>query len=232
MNEDKPTYGDDRTYKELDELAVGFIDGVFSVDDFKGLNTLNRFLVLSMAGLYACAKIGLCSGKKVAENKYKLISEYQLFEINLIWSEVEHKEWVRRTKETSGKLCELAKAINSGDANALPLALEIIDLLTKDDIYNKLLIKKENTEDFKTKCIQTLAKNENYFFETFGNIPYVNLLTEFFNSTKENRIDEIFKDLDHDSVRKFAVHVPVKRDAPDCKGIYESYRRLLGIKKD
>jgi hypothetical protein len=219
------------TYTELDKLAVGFIDGAFSLDDYKSLSTLNQFMVLSMSGLYACAKIGLCSGKKVAENKYKLINEYKLFATNLMWIGVEHSQWVKRTKETSSKLCELAKAINNKDTNAFSLALQIIDLLTQDDVYNQLLFNQENTENFQAECMQTLIKNETYFFETFGDIPFVDLLTKFFNSVKENNLDEIFKELDADNIRKFACRVPVKKDSEQCKGIYDSYCRLLGMKK-
>lgn len=219
---------DDHTFTELDRLAVGFINGEFDLDTYKSLNAINKFLVLSMAGLYASTKIGFCSGKLCAQNKYDLIKEYRLFATNMCWILSEHKEWVRRTRDMSGQLCELAKALQSKDKEALPIALHIIDLLTKDDIYNQMLFNLDNSDEFKSECIKTLAKNEDYFFESFGNIPYVDLLYKFFNSAKEDKITEIFKELDDDNIRKIARHVPVKSD--ECTGIYKSYCQLLNIK--
>lgn len=219
---------DDHTFTELDRLAVGFINGEFDLDTYKSLNAINKFLVLSMAGLYASTKIGFCSGKLCAQNKYDLIKEYRLFATNMCWILSEHKEWVRRTRDMNGKLCDLAKALQSKDKEALPMALHIIDLLTRDDVYNQMLFDLDNSDEFKSDCIKTLAKNEDYFFESFGNIPYVDLLYKFFNSVKEDKITEIFKELDDDNIRKVARHVPVKSD--DCNGIYKSYCQLLNIK--
>lgn len=219
---------DDHTFTELDRLAVGFINGEFDLDTYKSLNAINKFLVLSMAGLYASTKIGFCSGKLCAQNKYDLIKEYRLFATNMCWILAEHKEWARRTRDMSGKLCELVKALRSKDKEALPMALHIIDLLTRDDVYNQMLFDLDNSDEFKSDCIKTLAKNEDYFFESFGNIPYVDLLYNFFNSVKEDKIAEIFKELDDDNIRKVARHVPVKSD--DCNGIYKSYCQLLNIK--
>lgn len=232
MSEEKTNQScayDDHTYTKLDRLAVGFIDGTFDIEAYNRLSPVNQFMVLSMSGLYSCTKIGLCSGKLCAKKKYDVINKYKLIATNLCWSIAEHKEWVKRTKDMSGKLCELAKAINSKDKEALPLALHIIDLLTKDDVYYQMLIKAEESEDFKSECIQTLVKNEDYFFENFGNIPYIDLLYKFFNSVKEDKISEIFKELDGDNVRNFARRVPVKDD--NASGIYESYCKLLNIKK-
>ena len=232
MSEDKANKVcgyDDHTYTELDRLAVGFIEGTFDIDTYKGLSTINQFMVLSMAGLYACTKIGLCSGRLCASKKFDLINKYKLFATNLCWILAEQKEWIRRTKAMSGKLSDLAKAISSKDKETLPLALHIIDLLTKDDVYYQMLIKIEGCEDFKTECIQTLVKNDDYFFEQFGNIPYIDLLYKFFNSVKEDKISEMFKELDGDNVRNFARRVPVKDDNARC--IYESYCKLLNIKK-
>lgn len=219
---------DDHTFTELDRLAISFIDGDFDISAYNSLNVINKFLVMSMAGLYSSAKIGFCSGKLCAKSKYDLINEYKLFATNMCWILTEHKEWVRRTRDMSGQLCELAKALQSKDKEALPIALHIIDLLTRDDVYNQMLFNLDNSDEFKTECIKTLAKNEDYFFESFGNIPYVDLLYKFFNSAKEDKITEIFKELDEDNIRKAARHVPIKSDA--IKDIYKSYCELLNIK--
>lgn len=151
---------DDHTFTELDKLAISFIDGEFDLSTYKTLNTINKFLVFSMAGLYASTKIGFCSGRLCAQNKYDLINEYRLFATNMCWILAEHKEWVKRTRDMSSQLCELAKALQSKDKETLPIALHIIDLLTRDDIYNQMLFNLDNSDEFKSECIKTLAKNE------------------------------------------------------------------------
>lgn len=209
------------TLSELDKLAAEFIAGNVDTKIINSLDTYNRWLVLSMSAIYSCCKIGLLSAKSCVQVKYKLLTEYRRFRTETYFAEIVHREWIRRTRETSCKLTELAKQINCKDINSLKTALEVIDLLTKQDVYNQLFIKAEADEEYKQKCVQALTKNETQFFENFENIPYVDLLFKFYKSTEENRAAEIYKELDCDNLNIVAHRVPIKSN--NCQGIAKSY---------
>ena len=215
------------TLSELDKLVVAFIDGALDVNEINKLDIFNRWLVLSMSAVYSCTKIGLLSAKSCVKAKYKLLQEYRRFRTDTFFANKEHIEWIKRTKETSCKLTELSKAIIEHDPKALSIALQAIDLLTKHDIYNQLLILSDASDAFKEKCLHTLVKNDTAFFNTFNDTPLVDLLLKFFESAKETRASEIFKELDADNIRKVACHVPVKSD--NCQGIAKSYKEYFGI---
>ena len=216
------------TLSELDKVAVNFIDGSLDVKQLNSLDFLNRWLVLSLASVYSCAKLGILSGRSCAEAKYKLLSEYRRFKTEIHFASSEHKEWIKRTKESSDQLSKLANAINNKDINALSIALNIIDNLTKHDIYNKLLILSvKDDKDYMSKCLQALCKNEDHFINEFGNIPFVNILTSFFNSVNEDKAAEIHAELDADNLKKVACHVPKKSD--EATGIAKSYIEFFNI---
>lgn len=180
-----------------------------------------------MSAIYSCAKIGLLSAKACVKAKYKLLQEYRRFRTNTFFAEKEHIEWIKRTRETSCKLTELSKAIAEHDPEVLSIALQIIDLLTKQDIYNKLFILSDASDTYKADCLKTLTENDTAFLDEFGNIPFVDLLFKFYKSAEETRASEIFKELDADNIRTVACHVPVKSD--DCRGITKSYKEYFGI---
>lgn len=223
--QDSPTPAE--TLSELDKLVIGFIDGDLDVATLNSLDMFNRWLVLSMSAIYSCTKIGLLSAKSCVKAKYKLLQEYRRFRTDTFFANKEHIEWIKRTKETSCKLTELSKAIAEHDTNTLQIALQIIDLLTKHDVYNKLFILSDTSDTYKEKCLKTLTENDTAFLDEFGNIPFVDLLFKFYKSTEETRASEIFKELDADNIRKVACHVPVKSD--DCRGIAKSYKEYFGI---
>lgn len=224
--QDKPT-APAETLSELDKLVVAFIDGALDVNEINNLDIFNRWLVLSMSAIYSCAKIGLLSAKACVKAKYKLLQEYRRFRTNTFFAEKEHIEWIKRTRETSCKLTELSKAIAEHDPEVLSIALQIIDLLTKQDIYNELFILSDASDTYKADCLKTLTENDTAFLDEFGNIPFVDLLFKFYKSTEETRASEIFKELDADNIRKVACHVPVKSD--DCRGIAKSYKECFDI---
>lgn len=223
--QDNPTPAE--TLSELDKLVIGFIDGDLDVATLNSLDMFNRWLVLSMSAIYSCTKIGLLSAKSCVKAKYKLLQEYRRFRTDTFFASKEHIEWIKRTRETSCKLTELSKAIADHDTNVLQIALQIIDLLTKHDVYNKLFILSDTSDTYKEKCLKTLTENDTAFLDEFGNIPFVDLLFKFYKSTEETRASEIFKELDADNIRTVACHVPVKSD--DCRGIAKSYKEYFGI---
>lgn len=225
--QDKPT-APAETLSELDKLVVAFIDGTLDVDEVNNLDMFNRWLVLSISAVYSCTKIGLLSAKACVKAKYKLLQEYRRFRTDTFFASKEHIEWINRTRETSCKLTELSKAIAEHDPKALSIALQIIDLLTKHDVYNQLFILSDASGTYKEDCLKALTENDTVFFDKFGNIPFVDLLFKFYKSTEVTRATEIFKELDVDNIRTVACRVPVKSD--DCRGIAKSYREYFDIK--
>lgn len=225
--QDKPT-APAETLSELDKLVVAFIDGKLNIDEVNNLDMFNRWLVLSMSAIYSCTKIGLLSAKACVKAKYKLLQEYRRFRTDTFFASKEHIEWINRTRETSCKLTELSKAITEHDPKALSIALQIIDLLTKHDVYNQLFILSDASDTYKEDCLKALTENDTVFFDKFGNIPFVDLLFKFYKSTEVTRATEIFKELDVDNIRTVACRVPVKSD--DCRGIAKSYREYFDIK--
>lgn len=215
------------TLSELDMLAVNFINGQLDVDILDSLDIFNRWLVLSMAAIYSCTKIGLLSGKSCAKAKYQLLQEYRRFRTDTFFVCEEHISWIKRTRDTSCKLTELSKAICEHDTNVLSIALQIIDLLTKHDVYNQLFILSGASDTYKENCLRALTENDTAFLDKFGNIPFVDLLFKFYKSTEETRAAEIFKELDADNIKTVACHVPVKSDA--CQGIAKSYKEYFRI---
>ena len=225
--QDKPT-APAETLSELDKLVVAFIDGTLDVDEINNLDMFNRWLVLSMSAVYSCTKIGLLSAKACVKAKYKLLQEYRRFRTDTFFASKEHIEWINRTRETSYRLTKLSKAIAEHDSKALSIALQIIDLLTKHDVYNQLFILSDASDTYKEDCLKALTENDTVFFNKFGNIPFVDLLFKFYKSTEVTRATEIFKELDADNIRTVACRVPVKSD--DCRGIAKSYREYFDIK--
>ena len=184
--QDNPTPAE--TLSELDKLVIGFIDGDLDVATLKSLDMFNRWLVLSMSAIYSCTKIGLLSAKSCVKAKYKLLQEYRRFRTDTFFASKEHIEWINRTRETSCKLTELSKAIAEHDPKALSIALQIIDLLTKHDVYNQIFILSDASDTYKEDCLKAQTENDTVFFDKFGNIPFVDLLFKFYKSAYSYRI--------------------------------------------
>lgn len=216
------------TLSELDMLAMGFVLGKIDIKHIMELDVLNRCLVLNLAAVYSCTRIGFMSRNSACESKYKIIQIYKQMRVETYFEKQEHLQWVKRTIKVSTKLCEFAKAIKCKDTNALQLACEVIDLLTKEDIYNKIFIQSQLDGNYKKNCLQTLKDTENFMFTTFGNIPYVDLLFKFYKACDESRATEVFEELDDDNIKKVARRIPLKND--DIEGIKKSYKELLKIK--
>lgn len=217
------------TLSELDTLALGFMLGIVKMSDIMKLDFLNRCLVLSFAALYSLVRMGMLDRNSASDGKYELIQLYKQMKCEIYFADKEQSQWIERTIKTSEKLTELAKAIKNEDINGYQISLEIIDLLTRYDVYNQMFIKKEYNDDFKKGCLQTLHDKENLIFFKFGDIPYVDLLFKFYDACDKNRATEIFAQLNDDNLRKIArKNIPFKKD--DIKGIAKSYRELLKIK--
>lgn len=218
-----------KTIDELEQLAKGFLNSEIDVAKLLGLDIFERVYVLTVATAQSLTRIGTLSQKACAKIKYTAASEYADFETRSCFFMKSYSEWIRRTRQYSVKTSELSIALAKHDAEKiLPLALEIIDLLTHHDIYLKMFKESCRDEDFKKKAMTAAEKDIDKYIERFGNNDtYAQLIEKFYIATDEDKIMEMFARLQPEKLGKIARHVPVKAEHPeDCKGIAESLDKL------
>ena len=218
-----------KTIDELEQIAKEFLNSEIDVVKLLGLDIFERVYVLTVATAQSLARIGTLSQKSCAKIKYTAASEYADFETRSCFFMKSYSEWIRRTRAFSTKKSELSMALAKHDADKiLPLALEIIDLLTHDDIYLKMFTESCRDEDFKKKAMTAAEKDIDRWIERWGNNDtYAQLIEKFYIATNEDKIMEMFARLQPEKLGKIARHVPVKAEHPeDCKGIAESLDKL------
>lgn len=216
---------------ELDQKARDFINGEVEPLKISGLNIFDMWAVLTLASSYSLAKIGTISREACAGFKYHILSYYEKFKTRTMFFEKMYDDWVDRTHKYSAKRTELTKALAADEVDCeqvLVLSMEIIDLLTKEDIYLKLFQRKCDDKMFKAHSMQAAAKHIDEYIEKLGdNVPYAKLLERFYAATCEDGIAEIFKELDVDGFRDKARRaIPVKKN--DYKDIAKSIYQMYG----
>lgn len=216
---------------DLDQKARDFINGEVEPLKISGLNIFDMWAVLTLASSYSLAKIGTISRKACAGFKYYILSFYEKFKTRTMFFEKMYDDWVDRTHKYSAKRTELTKALAADEVDCeqvLVLSMEIIDLLTKEDIYLKLFQRKCDDKMFKAHSMQAAAKHIDEYIEKLGdNVPYAKLLERFYAATCEDGIAEIFKELDVDGLRDKARRaIPVKKN--DYKDIAKSIYQMYG----
>lgn len=220
-----------RTIEELDQMARDFINGAVEPLEIHGLQIFDMWAVLTLSAAYSCTKIGTMSPKLCAAIKYNVLSQYEMFRTRTVFFEKMHDDWVSRTKEYSTKRTELVKLIKNEDADVtqiLILALRIIDLLTKEDIYLKFFELRQNDKMFKGHALRAGSKNIDYLMSKFGDtLPYARLLERFYSATCDDKIAELFQQLDPDHLRdKARKGIPVKKEAAECKDVTHSIKKF------
>lgn len=216
--------------EELDQLARNFINGEVEPLEISGLNIFDMWAVLTLAAAYSCTKIGTMSPKLCANIKYNILSHYEMFRTRTIFFEKMYDDWITRTREYSTKRTELVKLIKSEDADVtqiLAVALRIIDLLTKEDIYLKFFELRQNDKMFKAHALRSANKNIDYLMSKFGeDVPYARLLERFYTATCDDKIADLFEQLDSDHLRDKARRgIPVKKEPDECKAVARSIEK-------
>lgn len=218
------------TIDELDQIARNFINGEVTPDKIWSLQIFDMWAVLTLASTYSCTKLGTMDGKTCAKIKYVIFNRYEHFKTRTIFFEKMYEIWIENTKAFSSKQCQLAKAINSETLDLVyinELSLEIIDLLTKDNVYLKMFQRRCTDKAFMAHAVQSANRNIDYYIQQFGNqIPYAKLLEKFYASTCEDKIADMFERLDTEKFRDKAKSVPIKSD--DIKCIAESIEKTYG----
>lgn len=217
------------TIEELDQMARDFINGEVEPLEISGLSIFDMWAVLTLASAYSLTKIGTISPRACAGFKYHILGHYEEFKTRTIFFEKIYSNWIKRTHDYSAKRTELTKALAADEVDCeqvLVLSMEIIDLLTKEDIYLKLFQRKCDDKMFKAHSMQAAAKHIDEYIEKLGdNVPYAKLLERFYAATCEDGIAEIFKELDVDGFRDKARRaIPVKKDK--LKGIADSMEKM------
>lgn len=214
---------------DLDQKARDFINGEVEPLKISGLNIFDMWAVLTLASSYSLAKIGTISRKACSGFKYHILSFYEKFKTRMVFLEKFFSDWVKRMRKYSAKRTELTKALTADEVDCeqvIVLSMEIIDLLTKEDIYLKLFQQKQKDRMFKAHSMQAAAKHIDEYIEKLGDdVPYAKLLERFYAATCEDGIAEIFKELDVDGLRDKARRaIPVKKD--NLKGIADAMEKM------
>lgn len=214
---------------ELDQMSRDFINGEVEPLKVRGLSLFDRWAVLTLASAYSLTKMGTISPSACAVFKYDILREYELFKTRAGFHEIMFTEHINRMRDYSVKRTELTKLLASGDADVIEmfvLSLQIIDLLTHEDIYLKLFQQKCNDKMFKAHALRTAANHIDEYREQFGeDIPYAKLLERFYAATCEDGIADLFYELDVEGFRDKARRaIPVKKD--DYKDIAKAMRKM------
>lgn len=220
--------------ENLDQLARDFINGEVEPLKIHGLNIFDMWAVLTLASTYSLAKIGTVSRVECATLKYHILSHYEMFRTRTVFFEKMYSDWVQRTRDYSSKRTELTKALTADEIDIekiLVLSMSIIDLLTKEDIYLKLFQRKCDDKMFKAHSMQAAEKHIDEFFELLGNdVPYAKLLERFYSATVEDKIADLFKQLDPETFRDKARRgIPLKKD--ELKDIAVSMETMYAGRK-
>lgn len=222
------------TIDELDQMARDFINGEVEPMKIHGLNIFDMWAVLTLAATYSLTKMGTISPNLCASFKYHILSHYEKFKTRTLFFEKMYSDWVKRTRDYSSKRTELTKSLTADKVDVekvLVLSMSIIDLLTKEDIYLKLFQRKCNDKMFKAHTMQAAEKHIDEFFDLFGNeVPYAKLLERFYAATTEDKISDLFIQLDPEKFRDKARRaIPVKKD--EYKDIKQSFKKMYEVRE-
>ena len=208
------------TIDDIEQMARECIDGSIDAKHVWGLPIFDMWAVLTLGALYSCTKLGMIGAKDCAKMKYVVLNRYEMFKTRTVFFEKMYENWIDRTKRFSGKTSELAKLINSGEelnaADVAASALELVDLLTHDDVYLNMFHRRMEDVMFMPHVMQGL--------------PYAKLIERFYAATNEDGMAKLFEQLDPDFLKRKARTVPIPgieldKVAKGVKEVYEERRR-------
>lgn len=207
---------------ELITLAQNFLDGKVEQSEVRSLNVIEQLFVHMQAAVYSCTRCGTMSPKSCAVFKYDAISVFELLSTRLCWEMQAYDNWIAQMKKFSGLKCRLIKELNGEkpDAEAaFKLALEIIDLLTKDNVFLDMGAAACMDSEFLKNCQKAYMQNEDKLREQFGGEikaeDYPRLIERFYEACTENRIAKLFEDCDGEFGHQTALAkkgIPVKTE--------------------
>ncbi len=210
---------------------MDYIHGNIEPVTIFSLCEIDQLIVLGLINIYSSCINGLMSRESCKEMKLKIISQHDLLKSRLVWNETLYRKFIKSVKNTSGKSCEMAKTLKSGDVlETLKLALEILDAFQTGNIYMQIFNKMFTDKDFKKNALTAAKDQIDALYEKYGNeIPYAKMIERFYSAASEDKITEIFKQLDPDRYIVMAENVPNKSDI-DGKELTQRLIALYGGK--
>lgn len=223
------------TIDDIEQMARECIDGSIDAKHVWGLPIFDMWAVLTLGALYSCTKLGMIGAKDCAKMKYVVLNRYEMFKTRTVFFEKMYENWIDRTKRFSGKTSELAKLINSGEelnaADVAASALELVDLLTHDDVYLNMFHRRMEDVMFMPHVMQGANRQIDSLMDKFGEkVPYAKLIERFYAATNEDGMAKLFEQLDPDFLKRKARTVPIPgieldKVAKGVKEVYEERRR-------
>lgn len=208
-----------QTIDELDALARRYIDGNATRMEIFELPLFDMWYVLTMASAYSCTLIGTISQKECVKLRYRVASDYKLFFTRLSFDRIEHDNWITATRKYSWKQSELTRELRKDEPDAVFFIRGLcimIDLLTREHVLHKLLVKRLEDENFLKACQKAVLEHADEWRERFDHIrdeDYMILLERFYAATDESGLASAFAALDADKLRDDARrHIPIKQD--------------------
>ncbi len=217
---------------ELEALARSYIDGEVNRVGLFGLPIFDMWYVLTLAGVYSCTKVGTISERECVRFKYKVAADYKHYMTVTDHIQAAYDTWVENTAKYSSVSCEVSRELAKDKPDAVKFIgglCVLLDVLTKENVWHKLFVKRIEDEDFKKSCIDAVMEHGEEWREKFKNIrdeDYVVLLEKFYAATDENGMAKRFAALDEDRIKKAVLSVPVKDD--DTRGIARGIRQMYG----
>lgn len=199
----------------IESLAEQFVSGEVEAKEIWSLPIFEQYAVLSLGAVYSCTKIGTISPEKCAKTKFVILNRYEQFKTRTYFLEKSYEEWLRNTAVYSSKLSALAINIreNGLTAENFMFALEIVDLMTKQNVYLDMFRKRMEDPDFKKNAIKAASVDIDKYIERFGRSEsYAKLIERFYTATDEEKVRELFDELSLERIRKRAQRVPMKSE--------------------
>lgn len=220
----------------LNALAMKIINGKAEPMKIESLPLFQQVAALGLTNIYGLTIQGFMSRETCKRIKFNILSNLRTIETRWVFVRKIHDNWVKRNRDFSARSCELTRALaEKTDAEkVLKLAMQLLDDMTREDIYQKMFCRAMEDKDFKRKVHAIGRENVDRWMQRFGSeVPYLELLDKFYAAVVNDGIAEIMQDLDNDILLPHAEKdIPEKTESvQQLKGLGESLERLYATKR-
>ncbi len=213
-----------KSYKleELDNLALGFIEGEVDKRQIWSLPTLDMWCTLGFANIYSLNMLGVISPCTAVSFRLGIASAYSSLEGHFDYTDAQQKR-IRKNEYAANELLnKIAKTINKAEKNGgevtidvlielIELAFKAIGILTgQGNVYLTMFRGLINNSNFKSDMIAQLMKMDFEFDESIPPYTYTQLLMRFFTFCTDDGITARMASVDQDRINKLARKIPPK----------------------
>lgn len=222
-----------RTIKALDNLAMAYIHGEVNTETIFSLCVIDQWAVRSLADIYSMCLFGIQSRDCCKKQKKGVLQQYDMFKTRFAYIEVLYYKLVETVRVTSGKSCEITKALQKCDfMSALKNSLECLDAFQNGNVYMKVFESAVSDEDFKKTALKVAESQVDTLMNAYGpDVPYAKMIERFYAAADEDGMTEIFKYLDPDKYNPLVDEMPEKSDDEKLKrSVADNMKALYGVK--